>query len=166
MQNETLASLQVTYSLRRLTALQTQNLYVGPQSESHRSDTPAPDLKSLYPGADAKPDPIKGGLRVTSFFTYNCLAVSLDRYINYFYTDKKRGEKLLQVISIYRSTLATNSDFQDSRDLYSECLRTFWSCPNCDLYMPLTPLERLQHEGSCRPPGEQKLEEGEEFFCA
>lgn len=37
----------------------------------------APDLKSLCPGAEAKPDPIKGGLRVTSFFTYNCLAVSV-----------------------------------------------------------------------------------------
>lgn len=60
---------------------------------------------------------------------------------------------------------AANSDFQDSKDLYSECLRTFWSCPNCDLYMPLTPLERMQHEGSCRPAGEQQHEEGEDFFC-
>lgn len=109
---------EVTYSLRRLTALQTQNLYIGPQPESEMSHAPAPDLKSLYPGAEAKPDPIKGGLRVTSFFTYNCLA--------------------------------------DSKDLYSECLRTFWSCPNCDLYMPVTPLERMQHEGSCRPAGEQQ----------
>lgn len=35
------------------------------------------DLNPLFPGAKAKPDPIKGGLCVTSFFTYNCLAVSL-----------------------------------------------------------------------------------------
>lgn len=61
--------------------------------------------------------------------------------------------------------LASYSDFQDSKDLYSECLRTFWSCPNCDLYMPLTPLERMQHEGSCRPAGEQQHEEGKDFFC-
>lgn len=57
---------------------------------------------------------------------------------------------------------------QDSRDLYSECLRTFWSCPNCDLYMPLTPLERMTHEASCRPAGEQQQleEEGQHiFFC-
>lgn len=54
-------------------------------------------------------------------------------------------------------------DLQDSRDLYSECLRTFWSCPNCDLYMPLTPLERMQHEASCRPAEEQQQqEEGQE----
>lgn len=65
------------YSLRRLTALQTQNLYIGPQTESELRHMTAPDLKSLCPGAEAKPDPIKGGLRVTSFFTYNCLAVSL-----------------------------------------------------------------------------------------
>ncbi|XP_041796850.1 probable ATP-dependent RNA helicase DHX34 [Chelmon rostratus] len=114
---------EVSYSLRRLTAFQTQNLYIGPQSESELSHTKAPDLNPLFPGAEAKPDPIKGGLRVTSFFTYNCLA--------------------------------------DSKDLYSECLRTFWTCPNCDLYMPLTPLERMQHEASCRPAGEQQQPEEE-----
>lgn len=109
---------EISYSLRRLTALQTQNLYVGPQSEESLSG-----LNPLFPGVEAKPDPIKGGLCVTSFFTYNCLS--------------------------------------DSRDLYSECLRTFWTCPNCDLYMPLTPLERMQHEATCRPPGEQQEEEEE-----
>ncbi|KAM7398965.1 hypothetical protein PAMP_018264 [Pampus punctatissimus] len=114
---------EISYSLRRLTAFQTQNLYIGPQSESELSHTKTPDVSSLFPGAEAKPDPIKGGLRVTSFFIYNCLA--------------------------------------DSKDLYSECLRTFWTCPNCDLYMPLTPLERMQHEASCRPAGEQQ-EPGEE----
>uniref|UniRef100_A0A3Q4G800 DEAH (Asp-Glu-Ala-His) box polypeptide 34 n=1 Tax=Neolamprologus brichardi TaxID=32507 RepID=A0A3Q4G800_NEOBR len=118
---------EVSYSLRRLSAFQTQNLYIGPQSESVSSNTKAGDLNPLFPGAEAKPDPIKGGLRVTNFFTYNCLA--------------------------------------DSKDLYSECLRTFWSCPNCDLYMPLTPLERMHHEASCRPAGEQQQpEEGQEFL--
>uniref|UniRef100_A0A3B5BDT9 DExH-box helicase 34 n=1 Tax=Stegastes partitus TaxID=144197 RepID=A0A3B5BDT9_9TELE len=112
---------EVTYSLRRLAAFQTQNLYVGPQPDSELSRTEAPDLSLLFPGAEAKPDPIKGGLRVTSFFTYNCLA--------------------------------------DSKDLYSECLRTFWTCPNCGLYMPLTPLERMHHEASCRPAGEQQPDE-------
>ncbi|KAF3847414.1 hypothetical protein F7725_020442 [Dissostichus mawsoni] len=109
---------EITYSLRRLTAFQTQSLYVGP-----RPQEPAPEGNPLFPGVEAKPDPIKGGLRVTSFFTYNCLT--------------------------------------DSKDLYSECLRTFWSCPNCDLYMPLTPLERMQHEASCRPAGEQQQSEEE-----
>lgn len=55
-------------------------------------------------------------------------------------------------------------DVQDSRDLYSECLRTFWACPNCDLYMPLTPLERMQHETSCRPAGEQQQEAGLDLY--
>ncbi|KAM6973744.1 putative ATP-dependent RNA helicase DHX34 [Aplochiton taeniatus] len=104
---------EVSYSLRRLTAFQTSNLYVGPQSQSE-SSTPNP----LFPGLEAKPDPIKGGLRVTSFFTYNCLC--------------------------------------DSKDLYSECLRTFWTCAVCSLYMPMTPLERMHHEATCRPPGEQQ----------
>ncbi|XP_040033516.2 putative ATP-dependent RNA helicase DHX34 [Gasterosteus aculeatus] len=112
---------EVTYSLRRLTAFQTQNLYIGPQPQSDHHE--ATDVNPLFPGVEAKPHPIKGGLRVTSFFNYNCLA--------------------------------------DSRDLYSECLRTFWSCPNCDLYMPLTPLERMQHEASCRPAGEERQPEEE-----
>uniref|UniRef100_A0A3B4X292 DEAH (Asp-Glu-Ala-His) box polypeptide 34 n=1 Tax=Seriola lalandi dorsalis TaxID=1841481 RepID=A0A3B4X292_SERLL len=115
---------EVSYSLRRLTAFQTQNLYIGPQSESELSDSKASGLNPLFPGVEAKPHPIKGGLRVSSSFTYNCLA--------------------------------------DSKDLYSECLRTFWSCPNCDLYMPLTPLERMQHEASCRPAGEQQQAEEDE----
>uniref|UniRef100_A0A9J7Y4J3 DEAH (Asp-Glu-Ala-His) box polypeptide 34 n=2 Tax=Cyprinus carpio TaxID=7962 RepID=A0A9J7Y4J3_CYPCA len=111
---------EVNYSLRRLTALQSQNLYIGPQLDPDLSSASA--IGSLFPGMKAEPDPIKGGLRLCSYFTYNCLCVS---------------------------------------DLYSECLRTFWSCPHCDLYMPLTPLERMQHEATCRPPEEQQPEEGE-----
>lgn len=56
-----------------------QNLYIGPQTESGLSHLKSPGLGSLSPGTEAKPDPIKGGLQVTSFFTYNCLAVSFLR---------------------------------------------------------------------------------------
>ncbi|XP_069017292.1 probable ATP-dependent RNA helicase DHX34 [Embiotoca jacksoni] len=114
---------EVSYSLRRLAAFQSQNLYIGPQSEVESSHSEASHLNLLFPGAEVKPDPIKGGLRVTNFFTYNCLA--------------------------------------DSKNLYSECLRTFWTCPNCGLYMPLTPLERMHHQASCRPAGEQQQPEEE-----
>uniref|UniRef100_A0A8K9Y0U3 DEAH (Asp-Glu-Ala-His) box polypeptide 34 n=1 Tax=Oncorhynchus mykiss TaxID=8022 RepID=A0A8K9Y0U3_ONCMY len=107
---------EVSYSLRRLTGLQVQNLYVGPQAQSEFSEPHAPN--PLFPGVEAQPDTIKGGLQVTKYFTYNCLT--------------------------------------DSKDLYSECLRTFWSCPHCDLYSPVTPLERMSHEATCRPPGEQQ----------
>uniref|UniRef100_A0A4W5JYU1 DEAH (Asp-Glu-Ala-His) box polypeptide 34 n=1 Tax=Hucho hucho TaxID=62062 RepID=A0A4W5JYU1_9TELE len=107
---------EVSYSLRRLTGLQVQNLYVGPQAQTEFSEPHAPN--PLFPGVEAQPDPIKGGLQVTKYFTYNCLT--------------------------------------DSKDLYSECLRTFWSCPHCDLYSPVTPLERMSHEATCRPPGEQQ----------
>ncbi|KAM4696608.1 putative ATP-dependent RNA helicase DHX34 [Rhinophrynus dorsalis] len=34
-------------------------------------------------------------------------------------------------------------------DLYSDCLRAFWTCPRCGLYMPFTPMERMGHENSC-----------------
>lgn len=83
--------------------------------------------------------------------------------------NKKYQEEMPLVWNImnllHHFIFSTNFDFQDSKDLYSECLRTFWSCPNCDLYMPLTPLERMQHEGSCRPAGEQQPGEGKDFLC-
>ncbi|XP_036417540.1 probable ATP-dependent RNA helicase DHX34 [Colossoma macropomum] len=109
---------EVSYSLRRLTALQSQNLYIGPQLHAELS------LPQLFPGMSAEPDPVKGGLRVTNYFTYNCLC--------------------------------------DSKDLYSECLRMFWSCPHCDLHLPLTPLERMQHEATCRSAEEQLPEDDPE----
>ncbi|XP_060679268.1 probable ATP-dependent RNA helicase DHX34 [Hemiscyllium ocellatum] len=106
---------QVPYKLRRLTALEKQNLYVGPQMVM--------EMPALSAGfADCQADPVKGGLKVTDYFTYNCLL--------------------------------------DSQDLYSDCLRTFWSCPTCDLYAPLTPLERMGHEASCgaEEPGSPDLD--------
>ncbi|XP_048121136.1 probable ATP-dependent RNA helicase DHX34 [Alosa alosa] len=113
---------EVNYSVRRLTSLQAQNLYVGPQRDPAASDVQA--LSSVFPGVEPKPDPIKGGLRVSSYFTYNCLS--------------------------------------DPTDLYSECLRTFWTCPYCALYMPFTPLERMKHQTTCKPPEEQTAQEDEE----
>ncbi|XP_048475828.1 probable ATP-dependent RNA helicase DHX34 [Rhincodon typus] len=98
---------EMPYTLRRLTALEKQNLYVGPQVVMEM-----PALSGLSAGlAECRADPTKGGLKVTDYFTYNCLT--------------------------------------DSQDLYSNCLRTFWSCPICDLYMPFTPLERMEHEMTC-----------------
>lgn len=67
--------LQVNYSIRRLTGLQAQNLYVGPQQGASASDAQA--ISSIFPGVSPQPDPIKGGLRVNGYFTYNCLSVSV-----------------------------------------------------------------------------------------
>ncbi|XP_035242569.1 probable ATP-dependent RNA helicase DHX34 isoform X1 [Anguilla anguilla] len=118
---------EVSYSLRRLGGLEAQNLYVGPQPVLGLPDAPA--LNPLFVGMKAEPHPMKGGLGVSSFFTYNCLS--------------------------------------DSKDLYSECMRTFWSCPHCDFYMPLTPLERMHHEATCRPAGElQPKDEPEDGTAA
>ncbi|XP_067412662.1 LOW QUALITY PROTEIN: probable ATP-dependent RNA helicase DHX34 [Emydura macquarii macquarii] len=108
---------EVRYSLRRLTALEKQNLYVGPQTVAA-----APGLPGLFQGAEMTPNEEKGGYWVTDFLTYNCLV--------------------------------------GDADLYSDCLRSFWTCPHCDLYMPFTPLERMSHENSCRPqPQEAPPEE-------
>ncbi|XP_006142184.1 probable ATP-dependent RNA helicase DHX34 [Tupaia chinensis] len=97
---------KVPYSLRRLTGLEAQNLYVGPQTV-----TTAPSLPGLFGSSALTLHPTKGGYAVTDFLTYNCLT--------------------------------------SDADLYSDCLRTFWTCPHCGLHMPLTPLERIAHENTC-----------------
>ncbi|XP_005900989.2 probable ATP-dependent RNA helicase DHX34 isoform X1 [Bos mutus] len=110
---------KVSYSLRRLTGLEAQNLYVGPQTI-----TAAPSLPGLFGNSTPSPHPTKGGYAVTDFLTYNCLT--------------------------------------SDADLYSDCLRTFWTCPHCGLHMPLTPLERIAHENTCPeapqggPPGAEE----------
>lgn len=64
---------QVSYRLRRLTGLEAQNLYVGPQTI-----TAAPSLPGLLGSSALFPHPTKGGYAVTDFLTYNCLTVSTD----------------------------------------------------------------------------------------
>uniref|UniRef100_A0A8C0FVZ5 DExH-box helicase 34 n=1 Tax=Chelonoidis abingdonii TaxID=106734 RepID=A0A8C0FVZ5_CHEAB len=111
---------EVQYSLCRLTALEKQNLYVGPQMVAA-----VPGLPGLFQGVEMTPDEEKGGYRVTEFLTYNCLT--------------------------------------SDTDLYSDCLRSFWTCPHCALYMPFTPLERMTHESGCWPqPQEAPPEEATE----
>uniref|UniRef100_A0ABI8ABQ7 DExH-box helicase 34 n=1 Tax=Felis catus TaxID=9685 RepID=A0ABI8ABQ7_FELCA len=110
---------KVPYSLRRLTGLEVQNLYVGPQTI-----TAMPSLPGLFGSSALSPHPTKGGYAVTDFLTYNCLT--------------------------------------SDTDLYSDCLRTFWTCPHCGLHVPLTPLERIAHENTCPeapqdgPPGAEE----------
>ncbi|XP_004867118.1 probable ATP-dependent RNA helicase DHX34 isoform X3 [Heterocephalus glaber] len=109
---------KVPYSLRRLTGLEAQNLYVGPQTI-----LATPSLPGLFGSSTLSPHPTKGGYSVTSFLTYNCLS--------------------------------------SDTDLYSDCLRTFWTCPHCGLHLPLTPLERMAHESVCTtgPDGAPGAEE-------
>uniref|UniRef100_A0A4W3GQK5 Uncharacterized protein n=1 Tax=Callorhinchus milii TaxID=7868 RepID=A0A4W3GQK5_CALMI len=92
--------------IQRLTALEAQNLYVGPDVETETLNIPG-----LTSEQETKPHPIKGGLIFNSYLTYNCL--------------------------------------KNNQDIYSGCLRTFWTCPVCDLHLPFTPLERIQHEADC-----------------
>uniref|UniRef100_A0A8C6R0H2 Probable ATP-dependent RNA helicase DHX34 n=1 Tax=Nannospalax galili TaxID=1026970 RepID=A0A8C6R0H2_NANGA len=62
---------KVPYSIRRLTGLEAQNLYMGPQTV-----TTAPSLPGLFGNCALSPHPTKGGYIVTDFLTYNCLTVS------------------------------------------------------------------------------------------
>lgn len=126
---------QAPHRLRQLTGLEKQTLYVGPQTVPA-----APHLPGLFQGTELKPDEVKGGHRVTEFLTYNCLAVSTPL-----------SHPLLHPPGGGASHLYPCAPTQTDTDLYSECLRTFWTCPHCGLHMPFTPLERMCHESSCQP---------------
>ncbi|XP_007941230.1 probable ATP-dependent RNA helicase DHX34 [Orycteropus afer afer] len=110
---------KIPYSLRRLTGLEVQNLYVGPQTIMA-----TPSLPGVFGSSTLSPHPTKGGFIVTDFLTYNCLT--------------------------------------SDTDLYSDCLRTFWTCPHCGLHMPLTPLERIAHENTCPDAPRDSLAGAEE----
>ncbi|XP_036818078.1 probable ATP-dependent RNA helicase DHX34 isoform X1 [Oncorhynchus mykiss] len=123
---------EVSYSLRRLTGLQVQNLYVGPQAQSEFSEPHAPN--PLFPGVEAQPDTIKGGLQVTKYFTYNCLTDSKDLYSECLYCNVSVPQDSKD---LYSECLYCNVSVpQDSKDLYSECLYCNVSVPqdSKDLY--------------------------------
>ncbi|XP_031466222.1 probable ATP-dependent RNA helicase DHX34 [Phasianus colchicus] len=63
----------------------------------------------------------------------------------------KGGHRVTQFLTY--NCLATDAD------LYSECLRSFWTCPHCGLHAPFTPMERVCHENACRPPDAPPEEE-------
>ncbi|XP_069500655.1 probable ATP-dependent RNA helicase DHX34 [Ambystoma mexicanum] len=57
------------------------------------------------------------------------------------------------------SNFLTYNCLTSETDLYSDCLRTFWTCPRCALYMPFTPMERISHENSCKQQEEAEQEQ-------
>ncbi|XP_075043225.1 putative ATP-dependent RNA helicase DHX34 [Mixophyes fleayi] len=58
------------------------------------------------------------------------------------------------------TSFLTYNCLRNDTDFYSDCLRTFWTCPRCGLYMPFTPMERMAHQNSCVE--EENTGEGEE----
>ncbi|XP_071979150.1 probable ATP-dependent RNA helicase DHX34 isoform X1 [Engystomops pustulosus] len=56
------------------------------------------------------------------------------------------------------TSFLTYNCLRSDTDFYSDCLRTFWTCPRCGLYMPFTPLERMAHENSCAEEGTSQAE--------
>uniref|UniRef100_A0A6G1RPJ1 Helicase-associated domain-containing protein n=1 Tax=Hypotaenidia okinawae TaxID=2861861 RepID=A0A6G1RPJ1_9GRUI len=75
--------------------------------------------------------------------------------------------KLDEVKGGYRVTeFLTYNCLATDTDLYSDCLRSFWTCPHCDLHMPFTPLERMCHENTCQPSQAPAEEESKSSFKA
>ena len=91
-------------------------------------------LYYVFPGShpfdisltDASPDPIKGGIRLAPYMTYNCL----------------REDKGQSGIS-------------------GDYLRQFWTCPVCNVSLPLTMSERLRHQATCTSGEETEVM----FWC-
>ncbi|XP_034294296.1 probable ATP-dependent RNA helicase DHX34 isoform X3 [Pantherophis guttatus] len=67
--------MEVQYSFRRMTLLEQQHLYGGPQMVPEE----AKGLPSFFQGVQLVPHEVKGGYRIGEFLTFNCLAVSPGR---------------------------------------------------------------------------------------
>ncbi|XP_073405442.1 probable ATP-dependent RNA helicase DHX34 [Dendrobates tinctorius] len=59
------------------------------------------------------------------------------------------------------TSFLTYNCLRSDTDFYSDCLRSFWTCPRCGLYMPFTPLERMAHQNSCAEETAQEVEDAE-----
>ncbi|KAG8143759.1 hypothetical protein E2320_000932, partial [Naja naja] len=55
------------YSLRRMTPLEQQHLYVGPQMVPEEAE----GLPSFFQGVQQVPHEVKGGYRIGEFLTFN-----------------------------------------------------------------------------------------------
>ena len=63
---------------------------------------------------NASLDPIKGGVRLAPYLTFNCLYEGDDKTV-----------------------------------LTGDYLREFWTCPVCQVKLPMTMSERLRHQAAC-----------------
>uniref|UniRef100_H2ZFU6 RNA helicase n=1 Tax=Ciona savignyi TaxID=51511 RepID=H2ZFU6_CIOSA len=106
---------KVDYKLRRITAADKKNLYVGPNANSeytvHINEVKTillPEMGNFgVKLSQSTPHPTKGGVQLSTFLTYNCLS--------------------------------------DGIDVTGDYLREFWTCPNCSVKLPMTVSERLRH---------------------
>lgn len=123
----------------------------------------AEGLPSFFQGVQLVPHEVKGGYRIGDFLTFNCLAVSPGRDG---VKEEFLGLGMFLIPGCGRGQQPTGPVYfllmppQDEGDLYSDCLRSFWACPRCGLYMPFTPLERMAHEEACQSPDPQDREPG------
>ncbi|XP_054718318.1 probable ATP-dependent RNA helicase DHX34 [Uloborus diversus] len=69
---------EVIFSVRRLLAADVKNIYVGPQDGNV-----AVAVGLLSESSDAVEDPVKGGLKIKNYLTYNCLVDKNDTHLQY-----------------------------------------------------------------------------------
>uniref|UniRef100_H2ZFU7 C2H2-type domain-containing protein n=1 Tax=Ciona savignyi TaxID=51511 RepID=H2ZFU7_CIOSA len=91
---------KVDYKLRRITAADKKNLYVGPNANSEYSGEEMGNFGVKL--SQSTPHPTKGGVQLSTFLTYNCLSDGIDvtgDYLREFWTCPNCSVKLPMTVS-------------------------------------------------------------------
>lgn len=162
------------YSLRRLLPSEDQHLYFGPNGESFHDD----ETETVVAFASGcEPHPIKGGVRVNEYLTYNCLQDSVmaeassaaAQYISKHWRCEKCGEKILVTVLeklqhqeecqqnepaiLSREPVTDHAPLPTTRktpnhDSSIQVLRRLYHCSICAREFSLTSTEILKHKKS------------------
>ena len=162
------------YSLRRLLPSEDQHLYFGPNGESFHDD----ETETVVAFASGcEPHPIKGGVRVNEYLTYNCLQDSVmaeassaaAQYISKHWRCEKCGEKMLVTVLeklqhqeecqqtepaiLSREPVTDHAPLPTTRktpnhDSSIQVLRRLYHCSICAREFSLTSTEILKHKKS------------------
>ncbi|XP_068709593.1 probable ATP-dependent RNA helicase DHX34 [Montipora foliosa] len=162
------------YSLRRLLPSENQHLYFGPNGERFHDD----ETETVVAFASGcEPHPIKGGVRVNEYLTYNCLQDSVmaeassaaAQYISKHWRCEKCGEKMLVTVLeklqhqeecqqneptiLSREPVTDHAPLPTTRkipnhDSSIQVLRRLYHCSICAKEFSLTSTEILKHKKS------------------
>ena len=160
------------YSLRRLLPSENQHLYFGPDGQMSYEDETERVLKFA---TGCEPHPLKGGVRVNEYLTFNCLqdtamaeaASAAAQYIRKHWRCEKCGEKMIVTVleklqhqeECQKNEPAVLNETADMVQMQTtgkvpkvdssiELLRKPYYCSICDKQFSFTSTEILKHKRS------------------
>ena len=154
---------KVLYSLRRMMAVESETLYVGPV-HMEGEDGEGGEGTSLFNHCSSAPEhPIKGGSQVNDYLTYNCLRDSIDTWGDYqlcmqkHWTCPRCGCSLIVTIAerlqheerCETAMTGSSCDTRETVDQEVSGTRKSFCCDVCGQEFRFTTKEMLKHRKTC-----------------